>query len=334
MRHCKLFTKCRYVCFQHIMLFCLLLLPVITSCHHAPIDLTDESIPAHTRDSLTYLYERNYTWGQNLTVCTDSVTLVRLPLKKSFSTLRRNDRVVVAEFAIHPQDSIDSVWVKLAHSQEEQGWIRECEMKRTFIPADSVSQAIYLFSETHVSYFMIVFATFAIVWLLRAFRRKKLQLVYFNDIDSLYPLLLCLLTASAATIYESMQVFTPDLWERFYYNPTLSPLHVPLPLSLFLGCFWGFIIVLLATLDESFRLLSPMAAFSYLLGLAAACIFCYFFSILTTHIYIGYVFLIGFFYVFIRRVRIGLHNSHYRCGHCGRKLAQKGMCPYCKTINE
>lgn len=41
--------------------------------------------------------------------------------------LYRGDRVVVAEFAIHPADSVDSVWVKLAHSQEVQGWLRESE---------------------------------------------------------------------------------------------------------------------------------------------------------------------------------------------------------------
>ena len=37
--------------------------------------------------------------------------------------LYRGDRVVVAEFAIHPADSVDSVWVKLAHSQEVLGLV-------------------------------------------------------------------------------------------------------------------------------------------------------------------------------------------------------------------
>lgn len=66
--------------------------------------------------------------------------------------LYRGDRVVVAEFAIHPADSVDSVWVKLAHSQEVQGWLRESEMMHAFVPTDSISQAIYLFSDTHASY--------------------------------------------------------------------------------------------------------------------------------------------------------------------------------------
>ena len=78
---------------------------------------------------------------------------------------------MVAEFAIHPADSVDSVWVKLAHSQEVQGWIREKDMMRAFVPTDSISQAIYLFSETHASYFIVIFALFVAVWLFRAFRQ-------------------------------------------------------------------------------------------------------------------------------------------------------------------
>lgn len=72
------------------------------------------------------------------------------------------DRVVVAEFAVHPADSVDSVWVKLAHTQDEQGWIREVELKRSFVPTDSISQAIHLFSDTHASYFVVIFALLSV----------------------------------------------------------------------------------------------------------------------------------------------------------------------------
>ena len=97
--------------------------------------------------------------------------------------------------------------------------------------------------------------------------------------------------AFCATVYESIQVFAPDTWEHYYYNPTLSPFKVPFVLSMFLVGLWLFLVVLLAVLDDLFRQLSPAAAVFYLLGLASSCIFCYFFFILTTHIYVGYVFL-------------------------------------------
>ena len=318
---------CRYVM---NLLFCLLFL---SSCFYSRPDLSSEEIPQKIKDSLDYLYERHYTWNTNLEVMVDSSVLECLPIKEKYITLYRGDRVVVAEFAVHPADSIDSVWVKLAHTQDEQGWIRETELKKAFAPTDSISQAIHLFSNTHASYFVIIFALFVGVYLFRAFRRKQLQLVYFNDIASVYPLFLCLLMAFSATIYESIQVFVPGTWEHFYYNPTLSPFKVPFILSIFLLSIWLFLIVALAVLDDLFRQLTPAAAIFYLLGLMSCCIFCYFFFILMTHIYIGYFFLALFVWVFAKKVHRNI-GYKYRCGHCGEKIKEKGVCPHCGAINE
>lgn len=124
----------------------------LVSCHYSRPNLEDEHLSKETRDSLAYLFERHYTWNTNLEVLADSVNLACLPVKDCYNMLYRGDRVVVAEFAIHPADSVDSVWVKLAHSQEVQGWLRESEMMHAFVPTDSISQAIYLFSDTHASY--------------------------------------------------------------------------------------------------------------------------------------------------------------------------------------
>ncbi len=309
------------------------LLFILSACHYSPLDLETGGVSKRTKDSLTYLSKRHYTWNTNLELTDDSITLECLPLKDTFIRLSKGDRVVVAEFAVHPADSVDSIWVKLAHSQTAQGWIREKEMKRSFIPTDSISQAIHLFSDTHASYFVIIFALFVGVYLFRAFRRKQLQMVYFNDIDSVYPLLLCLLMAFSATVYESMQVFVPDTWEHFYYNPTLSPFKVPFILSVFLLSIWLFVIVALAVLDDLFRQLTPAAAIFYLLGLMSCCIFCYFFFILTTPVYIGYLFLALFIWVFAQKVRRS-SGYKYRCGNCGEKLEKKGVCPRCGAVNE
>lgn len=306
---------------------------LLGGCHYPPPDLSSDTVSEQTKDSLTRLYERHYTYNTNLEVQSDSVLLERLPIKESYLTLYKGDRVVVAEFAVHPTDSVDTLWVKLAHSQEEQGWIRERELIQSFVPTDSISQFIYLFSKTHASYFVIIFALFVGVYLFLAFKRKQLKLVYFNDIDSLYPLSLCLLMAFSATLYETMQVFLPDTWQHFYFNPTLSPFQVPFVLALFLGSIWCFILLLLAVLDELFRQLTPIAAAFYLLGLFSCCIFCYFFFILTTHIYIGYLFLACFFWLFLRKLRSQI-GYVYRCGNCREKLRRKGICPRCGAINE
>ena len=228
-----------------VALCCSVVMVLLASCRYSLSDLPAEGMSRKTKDSLTYLSKYHYTWNTNLEVLDDSVRLEYLPLKDAYVNLYKGDRVVVAEFSVHPQDSVDSIWVKVAHSQEVQGWVRNKELVRSFVPTDSISQFIHLFSDTHASYFVFIFALFVGVYLLRAFMKKRLQMVYFNDIDSVYPLFLCLLMAFSATVYETMQVFVPDTWEHFYFNPTLSPFKVPFILSVFLTGIWLFIIVTL-----------------------------------------------------------------------------------------
>lgn len=326
MRHNALFS---------LPLLCLLLVLTAvcaSSCRYAPPDLTSAQLSPRAKDSLALWYTHHYTWGANFELIADSSVLERLPVKGERFTLHRGDRVVVAEFAVHPSDSVDSVWVKLAHSQEAQGWLRESELKRSFVPTDSISHAIHLFRTTHVAYFIIVFALFIVVCLYRFIRRKPLYLLWLNDIDSAYPLLLCFLTAFCATLYESMQQFAPELWEHFYYNPTLSPFDVPLLLSVFLAGIWLFVAVFLAMLDDLFRQLPPFAAICYLLGLVACCIVCYVLFILTTSLYVGYLLLCLLLYLLWHRFRRNL-RYRYRCGNCGAKLTDKGICPVCGAEN-
>ena len=278
-----------------VALCCSVVMVLLASCRYSLPDLPAEGMSRKTKDSLTYLSKYHYTWNTNLEVLDDSVRLEYLPLKDAYVNLYKGDRVVVAEFSVHPQDSVDSIWVKVAHSQEVQGWVRNKELVRSFVPTDSISQFIHLFSDTHASYFVFIFALFVGVYLLRAFMKKRLQMVYFN--------------------------------------PTLSPFKVPFILSVFLTGIWLFIIVTLAVLDDLFRQLTPAAAVFYLLGLMSCCIFCYFFFILTTHIYIGYFFLACFIWLFVKKVRRG-SGYKYRCGNCGQKLREKGQCPHCGAVNE
>ena len=58
----------------------------------------------------------------------------------------------------------------------------------------------------------------------------------------------------------------------------------------------------------------------------SCCIFCYFFFILMTHIYIGYLFLAFFMLVFAKKVHRNI-GYKYRCGRCGEKLKQKVYAP-------
>lgn len=268
----------------------------------------------------------------NLELYADSIALELLPVKDTYIQLYKGAQVVVAEFETHPADSVDSVWVKVAHSQNAQGWLRQSDLTSAFVPVNLLSQAIYLFSHSYAPYFIFIVTLFIAVYLFRVFRKKQIRMVYFSDIESIYPLLLCLLVAISATLYESIQLFVPETWQQYFFNPTLSPFHVPAILSLFLISFWLIVLVFLAAFDDVFGQLSAPEAFFYLLGLMTVCIFCYFFFILTTRFYIGYLFLGWMFLMFARRFK-KITVYKYYCGSCGRKIKTKGACPHCGRVN-
>lgn len=303
------------------------------SCEYKHPDLDKEEISQKTKDSLSYLYKYHYTLNKNFEVWSDTVKLAQLPFKDKFVTITKGDRVVVAEFMVQPSDTVDSVWVKVARDQKTQGWIHKSDVVNQLVPVNIGSQSIFLFSHTHASYSLIVVALALAIFLFRIYRKKKLLLVYFNDINSVYPLMLCFLLAFSATIYETMQMFAPDTWQHFYFNPSLNPFKVPFILSIFILSVWAYIIVFFASLEELFHQLSISSALLYLLGLAVCCIFCYFFFIIATSFYVGYICLFMFFYVLIKKINSRM-TYKYRCGKCGALMKEKGECPSCGAINQ
>lgn len=317
-----------------LLFFITLILSVaFCSCEYKHPDLNKEEISQKTKDSLTYLYKYHYTLNKNFEVWSDTVKLAQLPFKDKFVTISKGDRVVVAEFMVQPSDTVDSVWVKVARDQKTQGWIHKSEVVNLLVPVNIGSQSIFLFSHTHASYSLIVVSLALAIYLFRIYRKKKLLLVYFNDINSVYPLMLCFLLAFSATIYETMQMFAPETWQHFYFNPSLNPFRVPFILSVFILSVWAFIVVFLASLEELFRQLSISSAFLYLLGLAVCCIFCYFFFIIATSFYVGYICLAFFFYILAKKIN-GRMTYKYRCGKCGALMKEKGECPSCGAINQ
>lgn len=315
-----------------ILLF--LIAAFATSCRYKePRFSTSDSIPQLTVDSISYLYQYHYTWGTNLIIQADTLLLAQLPITDTYDTLYRGDTIVVAEFMINPTDSLDSVWVKVAHNQDIQGWIREREVNRDLAPVHFISQLILLFSKVHESVFFVLIAVFVLIYSFKLWKRERLRLVFYHDIDSAYPILLCFLTACSATLYETIQMFYPETWEHFYFNPTLNPLNVPFVLSLFLLGLWGIVVVWLAAIEETLKMLRFSAALFYLIGLVAACVACYLFFVFAAHLLIGYPLLLYFFYKIIRKA-VGTHTYHYRCGRCGTLLREKGKCPSCGAINE
>jgi hypothetical protein len=298
-------------------------------------DLTEQQL-----DSISFYTTHHYTQNYNFQVRVDSVPLiVQLPVEAinemPIDTLMvyRNDHIVVADITTVPVDTIDSIWVKVARDQQTFGWIHEHDMLLAVSPDDPISEFIDVFSDVHLLVFLTFVVAVVAAYIYRRQMRRQAHLVHFNDIASFYPTLLCLLVASSATLYSSIQLFDPEKWRHFYFNPTLNPFAVPLSLGLFLVSVWVILIVAIAVLDDVRRLLPFGEAVLYLLGLGATCAVAYIvFSVLTLY-YIGYPLLVAYcvfaLWSYFRRPR-----PRYQCGRCGGLLYHKGTCPHCGAMNE
>ena len=305
-----------------VSLFCLVL--ILSGCYNrGPItpdawDLTSQQI-----DSISFYTTHHYTQNYNFVVTGDSLVLVAqqpedmsVPdivsmeiesetgeLQKDSITIRKHERIVVADIKTLPADTIDSVWVKVARDQLTFGWIHENELLEKVSPDDPISQFIDQFSNVHLLVFLAFCVVTAAVYGLRRMMRKGCKIVHFNDIPSFYPTTLCLLIASSAVLYSSIQLFGPETWRHFYYHPSLNPFALPFWLGVFISSVWALIIVALATVDDVYHMLPLGEAILYLVGLAAVCAVLYVIFSVTTLYYIGYPLLIAYYYFAIKRLK-------------------------------
>ena len=307
---------------------CLLL--CVTACHYrTSLSSTREGNP---NDSVVKVVrERPYALNSNFRVTADTLWLHQLPLLDSIP-VREGDELVVAEITARKEMEVDSVWVKVARDQETIGWVPERQLLSHIVPVDPISRCIHLFSNSHALPFFLVLAVFFLCFVYRALRRKQIKLIWLNDIDSVFPITLSWLMAAAATLYNSMQHFVPETWERYYYDPSLNPFDLPFVLGLFVLSVFLILLLGVALLDDLFHQTTMEVAFFYLLGLASCCIFLYiFFTYLW--VYLAYLAFIAYSVWCVRRLRKA--NSYpYACGACGAKMRSKGICPHCGALNE
>ena len=275
-------------------------------------------------DSISFYTTHHYTQNYNFIVTGDSLVVVAqqpeamaVPevvsieiesigqeKQKDSITLRKNERIVVADIMTVPSDTIDSVWVKVARDQLTFGWIHENELLAKVSPDDPISQFIDLFSNVHLLVFMAFCVVIVAAYGVRRLMRRGAKIVHFNDIPSFYPTTLCLLVASSAVLYSSIQIFGPESWRHFYYHPSLNPFGLPLHLGLFVSSVWAIIIVAIATVEDVSKHLPLGSAVLYLGGLIAVCAVDYVVFSITTLYYIGYPLLIAYFIFALRRLSL------------------------------
>ena len=218
--------------------------------------------------------------------------------------LHHRDHLVVADIRSVPTDSIDSVWVKVARDQLTQGWLRERDLLVAVSPDDPISQFIDFFSDSHLLIFLAIGVIVGGAYGVRRLLRKGAKIVHFNDIPSFYPTLLCLLVASSAVLYSSIQIYAPEMWRHFYYHPSLNPYALPWHLGLFITSVWAILIVGIATIDDVRHHLPFGGAVLYLGGLTAVCAVDYVVFSVTTLYYIGYPLLVCYFVFALYRLSL------------------------------
>ena len=308
------------LCMMHFA-WCILL----CGCYNrGPITPDAWNLTEQQLDSISFYTTHHYTQNYNFVVTGDSLVVVAqqpeamaIPevvsieiesigteQQKDSITLRKNERIVVADIMTVPSDTIDSVWVKVARDQLTFGWIHENELLAKVSPDDPISQFIDFFSDVH----LLVFLAFGVVIIaaygVRRLMRRGAKIVHFNDIPSFYPTTLCLLVASSAVLYSSIQLFGPESWRHFYYHPSLNPFGMPLHLGLFVSSVWAIVIVGIATIDDVTKHLPLGSAVLYLGGLTAVCAVDYVIFSITTLYYIGYPLLIAYYIFALRRLSL------------------------------
>ena len=315
---------------------------LMSTCYNQPVDVqpvvmeyTEQQI-----DSLSFAHTHHYSHNYNFLVQADSLMLLLQMPEEAVSnfptdsfSIPKGDRLVVADIRILPNDSIDSVWVQLAHEEGMFGWVHEGEMLQQVVPDDPISQFISFFSNKHLLIFLVVFIVIIFVYGIRKLFKSHAYIVHFHDIDTFYPTLLALVVAASATFYSTIQMFAPETWEEFYFHPSLNPFSQPLLIALFLASVWAILITSMAAVDDTFRHLSFQDAVPYLLGLAGICAVNYIIFTITTMYYVGYLLLLVYVSLALWRY-FHRTRSKYICGNCGMLLKKKGRCPRCGAINE
>ena len=304
--------------------FLIVLLPLlVTGCYNrGPITPDAWDLTAQQLDSISFYTTHHYTQNYNFVVTGDSLVVVAqqpedmaipdvvsseietvgVEKQKDSITLRKNEHIVVADIKTVPADTIDSIWVKVARDQLTFGWIHENELLAKVSPDDPISQFIDFFSDAHLLIFLAFCVIVVAAYGVRRLMKRGAKIVHFNDIPSFYPTTLCLLVASSAVLYSSIQLFGPESWRHFYYHPSLNPFALPLHLGLFVSSVWAIVIVAIATVDDVTKKLPLGGAILYLSGLTAVCAVCYVVFSITTLYYLGYPLLIAYYVFAIKRL--------------------------------
>lgn len=273
-------------------------------------DTTLMSLTRQQVDSLEFRLTHHYSESFNFVVKSDSLTLI--PREGDLLTdtcmVRKGTVIAVAAIKTIPGDSIDSIWVKVASSQTNMGWLRERELLQGATPDDAISEILDLLSSSRAIWMSALVTIGIIAFILgrrKNLKRKELlhsTFAFLNEPPSIYPPLFLLLVACMASLYASVQNFLPEYWQEYYFHPTLNPLVLPPLMATLVIVMWLVIITFLAVVDEVYHHFYFMPGITWLAKLSGTAMLVYLLISWTTLIYVGYLLLVVLAYMLLKQV--------------------------------
>ena len=296
-------------------------------------------------DSVVFRLTHHYGPNFNFELKADSMILVPREgdLIQDTCVVRNKDLLVVAQIKrIEACDSTmeDTFLIKVAHDQTTMGWVKESELLENAVPDDPISQLIDFMTGSRAIWMSSFLGFGVIAFFFRKMRKQKmsislseLKVVDLIEMDSFYPPLLLILVACVAALYASVQNFVPEFWQEYYFHPTMNPLLLPPIMAVLVTLVWLTLIVIVAVVIEVYNNFYSFRGIIYLFEIAGLCMLVYLLISWTILIYVGYLllpiliaYLIYYYFKYIR--------CTMTCGHCGRKIREKGICKHCGAINE
>lgn len=250
-------------------------------------------------DSIIFRLTHHYSLNFNFLVKSDSLTLIPREGDIIIDTcvVHAGDIVAVADIKVVPGDSIDSVWVKVASNQMTMGWLPEHDLLRGATPDDAISEIIDMLSDSRIVW-MSVLAMLGIIGLFMRRKRENISiknlhnLSFLDDMNSPYPYTFLIMTAVLASLYASIQNFTPEFWQEYYFHPTLNPLVLPPFMATLVIMAWMLVITFIAVIDEVYHHFYFLPGITYIAKLVGLSMLVYLIISWSTLIYIGYLMLL------------------------------------------
>lgn len=318
------------------------------SKQNATTEESTDTVPKLTPqqvDSVVFRLTHHYGPNFNFELKADSMILVPREgdLIQDTCVVRNKDLLVVAQIKrIEASDSTmeDTFLIKVAHDQTTMGWVKESELLENAVPDDPISQLIDFMTGSRAIWMSSFLGFGVIAFFFRKMRKQKmsislsdLKVVDLIEMDSFYPPLLLILVACVAALYASVQNFVPEFWQEYYFHPTMNPLLLPPIMAVLVTLVWLTLIVIVAVVIEVYNNFYSFRGIIYLFEIAGVCMLVYLLISWTILIYVGYLllpiliaYLIYYYFKYIR--------CTMTCGHCGRKIREKGICKHCGAINE